>query len=150
MGKTMYRFKRRLLSLSIIPVFFLFFSMAILADQGMAENLEYVDLDGDGINDNSVDIGAGRIPGKFNSKSELIAESSTKDTNYFISLDLENSKTINPSFSKSGKFDRRLFSVRGLTLCRGYLNSGNSFGPGAGIGAGVVNDVCPGGICVID
>jgi hypothetical protein len=65
-------------------------------------------------------------------------------------LDIGQPAAIDIGLSKSDKFNQLKFSVRGLTLCRGELGSEKSFGPGSGIGAGVVNNACPGGVCIVD
>jgi len=146
----MNKFQFTLSLLSTVIVLFLFGPRIIFAEQEAEDNHHYIDLDGDGINDNAVDKDNDGIPDSFGSRSALIEESPINETKDFISLDFGQVTEINSALSKSGKFDQLRFSVRGLTLCRGELGSEKSFGPGAGIGAGVVNNACPGGVCIID
>ena len=109
-------------------------------------NTPYIDLDGDGFNDNFADNDDNSIPDRYESKaSEKLAEMGSLLGNVFnAEISLDNLRTT------SQKFNMREFRTRSLVQRCNGLGAENDFGPGNGIGLGAVSGSgggCAGGVC---
>jgi hypothetical protein len=106
---------------------------------------KYVDLDGDGFNDNIADNDENGIPDRYESESvEALAEMGSILGNVFNS-----EVNLDDLYTKSEKFNMRKFKTRALEQrCQG-LGTKDDFGPGNGIGLGAVagGGGCAGGVC---
>lgn len=141
----MTRFSTLTLTLSFCVLCLAMLTMAA----GPADS-RFVDLDGDGINDNLTDGNDDGIPDEFvgdavKSGPELAASGGAMG-GMFDAVDV---KTADPmaNFSARERFKLRQRSVRDLCSFRGGFYAGEDFGPGNGIGAGTSGKVCVGGIC---
>lgn len=105
----------------------------------------FVDLDGDGFNDNIADNDENGIPDRYESKPvEALAEMSGLLGNVFNA-----EVNLDELYTKSEKFNMRKFKTRALEQrCQG-LGDRDDFGPGNGIGLGAVagGGGCAGGVC---
>lgn len=109
----------------------------------VSSNQPYVDLDGDGINDNIDDIDNNNIPDSFQSKIKLGSGSSLGQFKGFSSTqELEQSAYKNLNFSQS--FSLNKFSARSLDKCRYDSESGFGIKVGFGSSGG---GACAGGVC---
>jgi hypothetical protein len=128
----------------------LIFGILIITSTGnmaMAEALPetpYVDLDGDGFDDNIADNNENGIPDRFESKpAEALAEMSGLLGNVFnTDVNLDDLRT------KSEKFKMRKFKTRALKQrCQG-LGAEDDFGSGGGLNLGSAGGGgCAGGVC---
>jgi hypothetical protein len=132
-----------------IFVFFAFLlALAVSAAAASEEALPrtpFVDLDGDGFNDNIADNNDNGIPDRFESKpAEALAEMGSLLGNVFnTGVNLDDLRTT------AEKFTMRKFETRSLVQrCQG-LGSEDDFGPGNGIGLGAISGGggCAGGVC---
>ncbi len=120
----------------------------LLAEKSETTEATYIDLDGDGINDNAPDSdGDGIIdvaesgfrPGQFDTEPANMGIVSFETSSVGISAD--------PSLN-SGKFSSLNKNCRLLSSNRGGFGIGDQFGPGNGIGIGAVSSGgCAGGVC---
>ncbi len=102
----------------------------------------FVDLDGDGFDDNIRDLDSDGIPdfGNYNGTAQI---DPSRGLGVFASM---NTGAISVA-AITEKFGERKFCCRGLALNRGGFTGGSGFGPGAGIGSSALGKVCIGGIC---
>ena len=103
----------------------------------------FVDLDGDGIDDNVKDLDGNGIP-DFDIPEEASSIPSG-GSGIFASMTM-NTGTIEVA-RVAENFGGREFGSRWLCVNRGGITSGDGFGPGAGIGSGSLGKVCIGGVC---
>lgn len=105
----------------------------------------FVDLDGDGFDDNFADNNNNGIPDRYESKpAEKLAEMGSLLGNVFnTEVNLDDLRTT------SEKFDMREFRTRSLVQRCNGLGADNDFGPGNDIGLGAVSGAggCAGGVC---
>lgn len=110
----------------------------------------FVDLDGDGINDNLTDGNDDGIPDEFvGDKTEAgpaLAASNSSMGGMFDAVDVASADPM-AGFSGMERYKLRQRAVRDLCSFRGGFYAGEDFGPGNGIGAGTSGKVCVGGIC---
>ncbi len=133
-------------------VLFLFGSTALPedlpAEQRMSvSDTRFVDLDGDGLNDNIADQNDDGIPDfgkKVVSQRHFTVRGVTTDL--FKGLETHQAPT-ELYLSKSDRFRSLKFCTRSLAQCRGGFTSGDEFGPGNGIGQGALSGHCAGGVC---
>ncbi len=105
----------------------------------------YVDLDGDGFNDNIADNDDNGIPDRFESEpAEELAEMGSILGNVF-----NTEVNLTDLYSTSEKFNMRKFKTRSLAQRCNGLGASDDFGPGNGIGLGAVSGGggCAGGVC---
>ncbi|NIP41156.1 MAG: hypothetical protein GWN61_00280 [candidate division Zixibacteria bacterium] len=125
------------------------FGGSVLHAENNAESEEvFVDLDGDGFNDNIPDEDNNSIPDKAEDDkysdqaegSELMASAEFKP--------IESLGDFDPSslLSNSELFGQLKFVTRAQSCFRGGFEAGSDFGPGNGIGLGAVSG-CAGGVC---
>jgi hypothetical protein len=138
----------------LVSTTFIFFTLcsfggSILNAENNAETEEvFVDLDGDGFNDNIPDEDNNSIPDsaeddKYSDQaedSELLASSEFRPIQGLGDFDL------NSLLSNSEFFGQLKFITRAQSCCRGGFEAGSDFGPGNGIGLGAVSG-CAGGVC---
>jgi hypothetical protein len=138
-----------------IYVFLMVFAMIafVVPADGQAEEAEkatFVDLDGDGFDDNLADSDENGIPdqaepdesesGNANSAEGMIA---TLNPINVSSEDL----SLDQILTNSEKFGKREFNCRDHSCFRGGFDAGQDFGPGNGISSAAVSSGCAGGIC---
>ena len=131
----------------LLLALFLISAQAILAEQH-DDKAVFVDLDGDGFNDNIADNDTDGLFDDYltgqNDKMSEIGEANEG----FISFDFNSQSDLANGFTKAEKFGLLKFSARGLIQCRGESGAQLNSSPGNGIGFGVVNSgACAGGIC---
>lgn len=108
-------------------------------------NIEsYVDLDGDGFDDNTPDIDNNGIPDRF----EISGKNETNpievaSVSFFANLEKSSPTVL--LLSASEKFSLRKFSCRTLDKCRSNLDS--DFSGGIGFGNASGGGACAGGVC---
>lgn len=135
----------------------LVWAVPVLADDGQDVQTKksaaesFIDLDGDGFNDNAEDQDLDGIPNDVDPdyvKPEPQHASEFED--YFALDDVPGAPKIDLSIlNNAQRFCRLQMSVRSLAQCRGAFESANEFGVGDGIGSGAVGGgVCQGGVCV--
>jgi len=116
------------------------------ADDAKDSKPAFVDLDGDGFNDNASDADNDRIPDQAQKGDDSGAtqESGFKDFNPIQAIsDFDLSSLL----ANSEKFGKLKLIASAISCCRGGLEPDESFGPGNGIGSGAVSGGCPGGVC---
>ncbi|MFH1373713.1 MAG: hypothetical protein ABII79_07960 [bacterium] len=113
-----------------------------------AANAGFVDLDGDGLNDNLPDLNYDGIPDfdKADQPAESFVSQSTI-SDFLNSMDSAVPR-LDLVLSNSDGFRGLMFQVRGLSQCRGGFGDDENFGPGYGIGQGAMKGGCVGGACV--
>lgn len=104
----------------------------------------FIDIDGDGFNDNNRDDDKNGIPDRFE-PGEVIKEKKVKSVLGDV-FNAHATEIPDDLLSKSGNFGTRKFETRGLWQCHRGLSS-EQFGPGNGIGLGAA--ACAGGVCGI-
>ncbi|MEE9443163.1 MAG: hypothetical protein V3V99_10920 [candidate division Zixibacteria bacterium] len=110
--------------------------------------MDYVDFDGDGINDNIRDNDGNGIPDDFERKSSenKIAPSILGQS---LNQSLNNNASIDLYLNNREAFGAREFHVLCHSSHRVGFTSGQGFGVGNGIGLGNIASGCAGGVCGI-
>lgn len=106
----------------------------------------FVDLDGDGFNDNASDADNNSIPDEAESSHDLDSESGSAFL-AFTPIESMGDFDLSSLLGNSEKFGKLRAAVSALSCCRGGLEPAENFGPGNGIGSGAVAGGCPGGVC---
>jgi hypothetical protein len=110
-------------------------------------NSRFVDLDGDGLNDNILDQNHDGIP-DFGKKEASQRHFTVRGVTTDIFKGLETNEAPTKLYlSNSDRFRSLKFCTRSLAQCRGGFTSGDEFGPGNGIGQGALSGNCAGGVC---
>jgi len=110
-------------------------------------NSRFIDLDGDGFNDNIPDVNNDGIPDfsvEMTQESRVISPSGESDIFGSLMNDVFLPELKLPY---SQKFNRLKYCARDLCKSRGGFGSDEAFGPGNGIGQGALSGHCLGGIC---
>ncbi|HWR82898.1 MAG TPA: hypothetical protein VN285_06330 [Candidatus Deferrimicrobium sp.] len=112
-----------------------------------SQKTKFVDLDGDGFDDNLPDVNRDGIP-EFMQFAPLIATAAISQNVIEFQapsghLDLGTGLHL----SNSQRFSQLEFCVRGITRHRGGFGTGDEFVPGSGIGQGTSTSTCAGGVC---
>ncbi len=125
------------------------FGGSVLHAEDNVESEEvFVDLDGDGFNDNIPDEDNNSIPDtaeddkNLNENEGLLASSDSQ----FKPIESLGGFDLNSLLSNSEIFGKLEFLTRAQSCCRGGFEAGSDFGPGNGIGLGAVSG-CAGGVC---
>ncbi len=121
------------------------------AEEAEAESACFVDIDGDGIDDNARDMNDDGIPDIIANDDESEEMSDVKFASNLgdFSVSMATNAAAESSKSRAGAFSSRRFSARGISSDRGGIESSDGFGPGSGIGIGAVKTpVCVGGVCI--
>ncbi|HDS01034.1 MAG TPA: hypothetical protein ENO22_13615 [candidate division Zixibacteria bacterium] len=132
----------------MIFAFCSFGSSPLRADDGAESEELFVDLDGDGFNDNTPDEDNNSIPDSAeddkysdrNKTANALASTEFKPIEGLGEFDLSS------LLSNSELFGQLKFLTRAQSCCRGGFEAGSDFGPGNGIGLGAVSG-CAGGVC---
>ena len=129
------------------------FSTAALAGEPPAEQAalpahsRFVDLDGDGLNDEISDLNQDGIPDFGNDPSlKSLLPDPDEVTDFFKSIDAKYSAS-EAFLSNSERFGLLRFCTRALSQSRGGFGSSDDFGPGSGIGQRTSAGACAGGVC---
>jgi hypothetical protein len=125
---------------------FLIGSVALTAEPGRTH---FVDLDGDGFDDNATDSDNDGIP-EFSKQPSSGSQVSDNDSDFKSLADFSlPGLTATEETSTSAKFKGLQFSARSLMRNRCSLDSDAAFGPGNGIGMSSMSGgmVCAGGVC---
>jgi len=115
----------------------------------------FVDLDGDGIDDNARDLDEDGIPDSFGAEAEEVSAKAEGMFASSVSIDWNaaglggSSIDVSSEEPNSIRFSAARFSARDLGSCRGGLKSGDGLGIGesGGVNAGGGGMVCEGGVC---
>lgn len=115
----------------------------------------FVDLDGDGIDDNARDMDDDGIPDTFGAATTEVPSESADMFASSISIDWNaagfgaGEAEVETKEPNSGKFSAIRFSARDLGACRGGLKASDGFGvgEGGGVNTGGGGMVCEGGVC---
>lgn len=129
--------------------FILLPSSTTLAEDEKTEKTVFVDLDGDGFNDNAPDENGDGIPDEMKSgknKEKDQEAGSSGQISAFTPLQDLGEYTIDEYLPNSERFGRLEFTTRAQSSFRGGFDIDKSFGPGTGIGGGAMSG-CPGGVC---
>ena len=114
---------------------------------GPPQDRRFVDLDGDGLNDNTPDLNHDGIP-DFDIARAPEPPMMTLRGAANIFEQIEQTIPVTSMYlSKSERFQSLRFCARSLLQCRGGFAAGEDFGPGNGIGQGALSGNCTGGIC---
>ncbi|MBU8933711.1 MAG: hypothetical protein KOO62_06855 [candidate division Zixibacteria bacterium] len=113
-----------------------------LSDATSASKVCFVDLDGDGLDDNIRDFDGDGIPDFENP----VGTPSIPSGGSGIFAIMEPPTPV-VATKGSDEFGDRKFCTRWLASNRGGFSSGDGFGPGAGIGSAAMGKVCIGGVC---
>jgi hypothetical protein len=141
------------LALAASVIFVKLFTFAVSAgeppqgEKAVPAASRFIDLDGDGLDDNIADGNKDGIPDFHqNAPSEepLTLRGAVPDM--FKGLQTSAPST-NLYLSKLERFNSLKFCSRALSQCRSGLGSGDNFGPGVGIGQSTSGGGCAGGIC---
>ena len=136
-----------LINLTTILIASLLLAAGFAAENEKTDNSCFVDLDGDGFNDNAPDKNNDGIPDMAgpaylnDGKADFEVEEGV--INFGASLPVADELLAN-----STKFNRHRFGARDLQLNRCGYDSDETFGPGGGIGGGSLSGGgCEGGVC---
>ena len=114
---------------------------------GPPQNSRFVDLDGDGLNDNVRDLDHDGIPDfRKETAPEPPLITLRGATNIFKAIEPSDSD-VSLFLSNSERFEHLKFCTRALSQCRSGFGSSEEFGPGIGIGQSTSSGGCAGGIC---
>ena len=108
------------------------------------EVVVYVDLDGDGFDDNLPDSNEDGIPDVFEA-SKIKAHIDNVNEGVDILTEIGADPLNLPSVSSGEQFSARQLAIRGLESCRSDFEA--DFGSGLGIGIAIGGGACAGGIC---
>lgn len=125
------------------------------AGVGTAENspdkttfVRFVDLDGDGLNDNLPDLNHNGIPDFDKVAQPEESFVSQSDIGDFLNSLESAVPQLDLVLDNPDGFRSLMFQARGLPQCRGGFGDDENFGPGYGIGQGAMKSGCAGGACV--
>jgi hypothetical protein len=114
---------------------------------GPPQNNRFVDLDGDGLNDNVRDFDHDGIPDfRKETAPEPPLITLRSATNIFKAIEPSDSD-VSLFLSNSERFEHLKFCTRALSQCRSGFGSSEEFGPGIGIDRSTSTGGCAGGIC---
>jgi hypothetical protein len=146
-GGHMRLFYNLLLVLSVIALFTFCVPQVVQAEENASQG--FVDLDGDGFDDNLADSDEDGIPDKAEGK-ESEEESDNGSEGLVASLNPINVSgdfKIDNLLPNSERFGKRKFNCRDQSCFRGGFDAGQDFGPGNGISSAAVAGGCTGGVC---
>ena len=131
-----------ILSLMVLSISY----QAYSSDEGKPST--FVDIDGDGFNDNLSDYDGDGIPDEADPDYKAEVNSSLGGYMNFGEA-FASSDYIDELTPNSAKFGKRSFLARSLSKDRCGYDADSDFGPGSGIGIGAVSggQVCEGGVC---
>jgi hypothetical protein len=136
--------------LCIISLAFILYPISIAsAEDDKTEKTVFVDLDGDGFDDNAPDENGDGIPDEMKSVKTEEAEQDIENSGQlsaFAPLQDLGEYTIDEYLPNSERFGRLEFTTRAQSSFRGGFDIDENFGPGNGIGSGAISG-CAGGVC---
>ncbi len=143
------RFDKSLLGIFLLSMVFLFPPAVSAANTEEPKKAAYVDLDGDGFNDNLADNNSNGIPDRYErGKSDAVLPKMGS-----VLGDVFNSEKslagLEDLRSNEDRFGQRKFRTQALSQrCHGF-GAEQDFGPGNGIGCGSLggHGGCAGGAC---
>jgi len=135
--------KLRLAYMFVVTIIAIVFLGVPAAGEDTSSKPAFVDLDGDGFNDQAPDLNNDGIPDQIVSK----AQNETPKLSGLLGNILDEFFDGSSLLSKRERFDKLKFAARGISLHRGGFNCDEGFGPGNGIGLGAMSNSCPGGVC---
>ncbi len=109
----------------------------------------FVDLDGDGFNDNTNDFENNRFATDETTKENEAGSMAEGDCEKYVSFDSGADTDVSVYLTNSEKFGLLKFTTRGLDGCRGESESGFGGNMGAMGGSGQSGG-CAGGACIAD
>ncbi len=129
-------------------VMFFLFAMPGLTAEKDKEKTRFVDLDGDGINDNEADKNGNTIPDRFEALKDSGDDAAARSIlgNVFNS-DITR-KTVEDLKTRSDKFGSLLFKTRGLPQRCCSFGTEDEFGQRSVAGISTGGTGCVGGVCV--
>ena len=109
----------------------------------------FVDLDGDGFDDNAADEDSDGIPNDADADYDPVSETNNNSGDFIDFGQTIQEIGLSPDLtSNSQSFGKRQFKTRGLTLNRCGFDANGGFGSGNEIGIGVSSGGgCAGGVC---
>lgn len=127
-------------------IFLMFFTVTAFAEEPLEP--PYLDLDGDGFDDNIADDDDNGIPDRFEAKPDknLPELAGTLGNVFNTEITMAGIDAVR---THSEEFSLRQFRTRALTQrCHGF-GALEDFGPGSGIGLGAMGGTggCAGGVC---
>lgn len=132
-------------SLLAVLLLFLLSSTNVCA---ASSSSRFVDLDGDGFNDNLVDSDNNNIPDVFESAVDVASKSilsSVSNVSSGLFSESSSESSVSTSFeSRADHFGSRLSGCLGLDKCRNNFESDFASGIGFSVGSG---GGCVGGVC---
>lgn len=137
----------------MIKLSFIFALLIILPNSPVAFEADdnpapYIDLDGDGLDDNAPDDDSDGIANIAESNFVSIPDKAVPAETGLVSFEAEGIGLSVDSGPNSGKFSHLNRDCRQISNHRGGFGSGDQFGPGNGIGIGAVSSGgCVGGVC---
>lgn len=134
--------------LILLPLFFTFGQFAHAGDKKPVDKtIIFIDLDGDGVNDNAPDSNSDGIP-DFPAPSKEAPKDQVNSAlgDVFNSPEFASKSELDNLKSCCDRFAERKFKVRAMTLHRIGLNGTDPFGSGIGIGS-AASGACAGGVC---
>jgi hypothetical protein len=132
----------------LIAVWLCLSSPGLMAQESAAVDQLFVDLDGDGINDNSLDLNDDGIPDKYQRQKSTDLQT-LNDRFAMFASDLRAGMVL-PELSSapsSQRFGRRFFITRGVQRFRSSFEAGLGFDSGIGLGSASGGSACAGGLC---
>lgn len=146
----MRNFRMIFYCLMILALVVFLMPVRIMADEAPKTNeSSFVDLDGDGFDDNLPDTDENGIPDNAESNSANATDNS--DAQGLIAaltpINASGGFSMDQLLPNSEKFGKRKFSCRDQSCFRGGFDAGQDFGPGNGISSVAVSGGCAGGIC---
>ena len=115
-----------------------------------AKDTEFVDFDGDGINDNESDNDGNSIPDCFENK-DSITENSEPEVRSILGNVFNSDKSFKNNIAlrtNTDKFGSMAFKIRGIPQrCHGF-GTVDEFGSGTAVGVSSSSSGCVGGVCI--
>jgi len=121
-------------------------SFSFLAADGPEKTTKFVDMDGDGFDDNAVDDDNNSIPDQAEPEDDEEFTQNTSSSS-IAAFQVPGEVDFSQFLTNSEKFGERMFSTRAQSCFRGGFDAGDNFGLGNGIGSGAISGGCPGGVC---
>ena len=132
----------------LIAIWLCLGSLGLTAQESATTDQLFVDLDGDGINDNAPDLNDDGIPDKC--QRQKGADVQTPNDRFAMFASDLRAGMVLPELSSepsSQRFGRRFFTTRGLQRFRTSFEAGLGFDSGIGLGSASGGSACAGGLC---
>jgi hypothetical protein len=132
---------------ALIPVLLLLLVVAVPLFGDDSASTLFVDRDGDGIDDMYADENDNSIPDTYESSEEEKPAEPASALGDVFNVGEFAAFAAEDVLSAYSVFCKRQFRARDLDRHRGGFNAGESFGPGNGIGLGLLTSGCVGPGC---